>query len=574
LSKLLFGVHMHQPVDNLDIAIKEAIELCYRPFFEVMSKFNKFKFALHSSGWILEYIKNSYPDIFENIKKCNIEFFTGGYYEPILASIDEVSRINQIKKLTNFIKENFNQTPKGLWLTERVWSDEIIKALKLNNIEYVIVDDEHILKANQAKIEGFWTTEEGGRSVDVFPINKELRYKIPFDKSEESINVVKKYKTSIMFDDLEKFGLWPKTNEWVYGEKWLEKFVEGILSDKDIEVMHFTEFHKQNRSLGLIYLPEVSYHEMNEWAKGKWKNFFVKYSESNRIHKRMLSFKSLQNESLFKAQSNDVLWHGVFGGIYLPNLRDNAYRYIIELEDYVNNESNFKDIECKGYKSLKLKNENIIAVFSQKGGSLVEFDDRKNKFNFQNTLTRREEAYYYTQNEKQATNTAIKTIHNINNIDETIKDKLVFDKYEKVSFIDFVDDECLANEIYDCRNETFIYPKISKKYKLIENGFEFEIVVNGGYKMELNLHFAHYNDITINKSLLKENELILSDIFEIEDFFTNKILEIKFDIKCSMQYQLLKTYSKSESGFDEIIQGITFIFEFDKREIKGSICLK
>jgi hypothetical protein len=59
---------MHQPVDNLDIVIKEAIELCYRPFFEVMSRYNKFKFALHSSGWILEYIKNKYPDIFENIK--------------------------------------------------------------------------------------------------------------------------------------------------------------------------------------------------------------------------------------------------------------------------------------------------------------------------------------------------------------------------------------------------------------------------------------------------------------------------------------------------------------------------
>ena len=37
-------------------------------------------------------------------------------------------------------------------------------------------------------------------------------------------------------------------------------------------------------------------------------------------------------EALYKAQCNDVLWHGVFGGIYLGNLRDNAYKYIIECE--------------------------------------------------------------------------------------------------------------------------------------------------------------------------------------------------------------------------------------------------
>ena len=61
---------------------------------------------------------------------------------------------------------------------------------------------------------------------------------------------------------------------------------------------------------------------------GIWKNFFVKYEESNRIHKRTLELSKARESvnkpdfdtALYKAQTNDALWHGVFGGLYLPNL--------------------------------------------------------------------------------------------------------------------------------------------------------------------------------------------------------------------------------------------------------------
>ncbi|RUM62381.1 MAG: 4-alpha-glucanotransferase, partial [Persephonella sp.] len=54
-------------------------------------------------------------------------------------------------------------------------------------------------------------------------------------------------------------------------------------------------------------------------------------------------------EYLLQSQCNDALWHGVFGGIYLPILRNNAYiainhaekiidknEYIIEVIDFNN----------------------------------------------------------------------------------------------------------------------------------------------------------------------------------------------------------------------------------------------
>ena len=41
-TKLLFGIHMHQPVDNFEWVIKHGVEVCYGPFFEVMSKYRRY----------------------------------------------------------------------------------------------------------------------------------------------------------------------------------------------------------------------------------------------------------------------------------------------------------------------------------------------------------------------------------------------------------------------------------------------------------------------------------------------------------------------------------------------------
>ena len=54
---LLFGIHMHQPVDNFSTAVDEAIELSYKPFFQTMVKYPTFKFSVHCSGWLLNKIR-------------------------------------------------------------------------------------------------------------------------------------------------------------------------------------------------------------------------------------------------------------------------------------------------------------------------------------------------------------------------------------------------------------------------------------------------------------------------------------------------------------------------------------
>ena len=675
---LLFGIHCHQPVDNFHYVIKEAIEKSYKPFFKVANKFENFKFAVHYSGWLLEFIKEHDKELFKTMQEASekgiVEFFTGGYYEPVLAAIPSDDRKNQIEKLNNFIKENFGQEPKGLWLTERVWDDSIIIDLVKTGVEYVIVDDYHFISLGFKKeqLHGYYITEEEGHKLKIFPIDKTLRYITPFkpiDKVMEYLNSISQFgenKAGIIFDDGEKFGIWPKTYEWVYEKKWLEKFIEAVENDKNINSVHYREFSQNKKPEGIVYLPTTSYYEMGEWSlftdgfieieflhkklkemgmedlaekyvKGSiWKNFLVKYPESNRIHKRTLELSTENTDLkkdeefyqwLMKSQCNDVLWHGVFGGLYLPNLRDNAYRFIIEAEkrkDQLKNETDYieqKDINFDGYEEVKISNKDLILIFdSKEGGQLTEFSLKEKSFNLQNTLTRRKEGYHekilHPEKEEHHDEEGISTIHEMDiEASKNVLEKLKFDWYTKNSFIDHITDDsinvnsfdkCQFNEYGDFANKPFeiksvssdeivfernggIYKEtkfdtsISKIYRIKDKRIDFEIKINSEckdnlvYLLEFNFHFADLNQVLLNKKPLKEiRETEKLSQFEINDLFLEKNLTLTFEESTKLLTYTVETVSQSESGLDLTVQGQSFGFLFPfsgVKLIKGTLTI-
>ena len=191
-----------------------------------------------------------------------------------LASIPSHDRVAQINKLSDFIIENFNQKPRGLWLTERIWDDSIIDDLKECDIDYVIVDDYHLIASGFKKDElnGYFLTENSNNQMALFPINKDLRYIIPFATIDNSIKKIKEFSNeegknaAIIFDDGEKFGVWPKTYEKVYEKQWLKNFFAKCIEDETINITTFSDFYDKNNAISLSYLPTVSYHEMGEWS--------------------------------------------------------------------------------------------------------------------------------------------------------------------------------------------------------------------------------------------------------------------------------------------------------------------
>jgi alpha-amylase len=78
---------------------------------------------------------------------------------------------------------------------------------------------------------------------------------------------------------------------------------------------------------------------------GIWRAFQARYREINDLHKQMLrvsakvaamppsAARERALDHLYRGQSNDVYWHGLFGGVYLPDLRVAALSELIAAED-------------------------------------------------------------------------------------------------------------------------------------------------------------------------------------------------------------------------------------------------
>jgi len=453
-TTLLFGVHAHQPAGNFPAVIDHAHERCYQPFLQTLYRYPEFRFAAHFSGPLLDYLCERFPEDMDMLAQMSargqVELFGAGDAEPVLASIPERDRLGQITRLSTKLEQRFGRRPRGAWLTERVWESTVVAALADCGIEYVTVDDYHFLctGARMENLGGYFTTEENGRRLDLFPISEALRYRIPFAPAAETVASVESLATgapgvaAIYFDDIEKFGVWPKTYEWVYEQRWLETFIETVLGSSKVVTQTFSDYHASHRTLGAIYLPTVSYVEMNEWtlpphaaaeyaklveqAKaagrfdvhkpflrgGIWKNFLTRYPEANWMHKRMLALSARlaaiaperQTEAmrslLYEAQANDAYWHGLFGGLYLPHLRRAIYRNLVSLEAELDREhgrlaSSRSDLDFDGVDELFLQNGRIQTVVRLDGNaSVVEFDDYVLKQNFGDTLRRHGEHYH------------------------------------------------------------------------------------------------------------------------------------------------------------------------------------
>ena len=449
--QLLFGVHAHQPVGNFPSVIDEAVQRCYQPFLETLARYPEFPFALHLSGWLLGDLCERHPVLVERIAEMvargQLELFGAGDCEPVLAAIPERDRRSQLEAMNARLERRFGLRPAGAWLTERVWESSVVPSLVRAGLRYVVVDDYHFLCAGvpAETLDRHFATEEDGLRLDVFPISEALRYRLPFAPAPDALAYLESLAAqgraaAVHFDDLEKFGIWPETHEWVYGRGWLAAFVEAVLASPAVRAGSFEAFHAARPAHGPVYLPTTSYIEMNEWTLppaaarrfgelqrrereagrfedskafvrgGIWRNFLSRYPESNWLHKRMLQASARLDAQgaeaaslrplLHEAQSNDAYWHGLFGGLYLPHLRRANWRSLCALEAELDRRApaaplQRADLDLDGRDEWQLAAGDLRAALRDDGhAALHELCSQALLHNFGDTLARREEAYH------------------------------------------------------------------------------------------------------------------------------------------------------------------------------------
>ena len=501
---LVIGIHNHQPIGNFDHVIEDAYKKSYKPFLDVLKKFPKIRISQHYTGYLFEWLRKKHPEIFSQlrtfIRTGQVRLMTGGFYEPILAIIPDKDKTGQIRKLSDYIERNFKFKPTGMWLAERVWEQHIVKPIAECGITSVVIDDTHFKYAGlkDEDLLGYYVTEEQGRPVNIFPISKSLRYSIPFQPVEKTIEYLRSIasddgtRVAVYADDGEKFGVWPHTYSHVYEDKWLEDFFSALEENSDwINILHFSEVLEKLKPIGRVYLQNASYSEMLHWALwpelflkyeefesklkeanlfdryeefvrgGYWRNFLAKYPESNNIHKKMIRLSERAHllerrgvnvdrvlDKIWAAQCNDPYWHGIFGGLYLPNLRYPVYRSLIQAEvdlDRLEHKKKLaitrEDFDRDGSEEILVETNILDAYFKpEEGGTLFELDYKPVPCNLLDILSRRPEGYH--KKLKQPVNEKIKgdevqSIHDLAVSKETGLEKLLnYDWYRHGSFID------------------------------------------------------------------------------------------------------------------------------------------
>jgi alpha-amylase len=506
----LFGLHNHQPVGNFEHVFELAYETCYAPILDALKKYPDFRLSLHHSGPVLEWMEKNRPKYIGTIKEFiedrRVEILGGGFYEPILSSLPEHDAVGQLEMMNGWIEKKFGTTPRGAWLAERIWDPALPRVLDRAGLEYTLLDDTHFNYAGLDKddIHGYYITERHGHSTAVFPIDKFLRYSIPFKEPEDTLAYFKETAdrfagTSITYgDDGEKFGLWPDTYDWVFKKRWLERFLEMVVSNNDlIENITYSEYLDRFPARGRIYLPMASYEEMMHWSLpvdaakhytelkhqltneyrmeqfkpffrgGLWDNFLVKYEESNAIHKRMIytskriakalsKTKSSKKADaikieLYKGQCNCPYWHGLFGGLYLSNLRHAVYEGLINAskgaDRLLHAKKNWIEVEKLDYlkknrKEFAVETDGLFVLIDPSyGGTVAEIDYKPASFNISNVLTRRKEDYHRKvvdrSGEAEEERGEVASPHDrVVSKEGDLTAKLLFDRYLRRSFLD------------------------------------------------------------------------------------------------------------------------------------------
>ncbi len=445
-------LHNHQPVGNFGWVIEDVYRRAYEPMVAALERHTGVRVALHYTAPLLEWFDANQPAFLERlgalVARGQVEIVGGGHFEPILVALPDRDRLGQLRRMRADLERRFGVAPHGAWLAERVWEPSLPASLGDAGYAYTVLDDNHLRGASvpEDAMWGTYTTDDQGRLLTIFGTEKGLRYRIPWHPVPELISYLREAATEdgerlgIMGDDGEKFGGWPGTDELSWGkEAWVEKCFSALEENSDwLTTVTPSEWMRSHPPIGRIYVPTASYVEMTEWVlpvdeapifgrllhdaveKGKpearflrggmWRNFAARYREVNDLHKQMLRVSDAVEampagvareralDHLYRGQSNDCYWHGLFGGIYLVHIRMATLAELIAAEDLVladKGASGGTDYDLDGRDELLIGTPGqSVLVDPAEGGGIGSWDLRASRVALASVLRRRPEAYH------------------------------------------------------------------------------------------------------------------------------------------------------------------------------------
>jgi hypothetical protein len=253
-----------------------------------------------------------------------------------------------------------------------------------------------------------------------------------------------------MGDDGEKFGGWPTTYAHCWEKGWVDRFLDAVEADAEVETVHLGVWRQERPPVSLAYLPAMAYMEMGEWALppaqqraieeakailrgagredlvglvrgGHWRNFLVRYPEVNLLHKRLLALSCEAHrqdhtaalDHVWQAQCNCPFWHGVFGGVYLEHIRHANFGHMAAADALLYpgaREPEVADWDYDGRDEVCLRSpEHLVIIAPSRGGEVQHWELRNESWHLTHAVARRPEAYH--ERLANASDEGVRSIH-------------------------------------------------------------------------------------------------------------------------------------------------------------------
>jgi hypothetical protein len=318
-----------------------------------------------------------------------------------------------------------------------------------------------------------------------------------------------------------------------------------------------------------------------------WRNFLVKYPESNRAHKKTMALSALcrrrgdpedVRRAIGRAQCNDASWHGVFGGLYLPHLREAVWLNLAYAERELRRTENLTaqvlDFDADGSDEVWVHSAYFSAVVAPaRGGSVVEYTIFEDGVNYADVLTRRREAYHdealaeaarlagsaskaersHKSSDDPGTAGGMASIHDLEH-SMTLVERPAIDLDDRAFFVDRILGAAITPDQHARADYTPLksWARSRLDFEVIEQKDAVEIVCTGD-GLEKRIRFAEDGAITVSwtwdSSAFEPNARFAS---EISLFRPLDIVPIPAG---TMWTAPVATVSKSEKGLDRTVQG-------------------
>ena len=463
--RLILALHNHQPVGNFDGVFEDAYRTSYLPFLDVLEGYPEIPFALHTSGPLLEWLVERHPEYIARLRRMvesgRVEILGGGFFEPILTMIPHRDRVGQIRGYSRHLEELLGARVRGMWIAERVWEQALVSSIAEAGIEYTILDDCHFLRAGcpEDDVLGYYLTEDDGRLLKVFPGSEPLRYMIPFQRAPRDLRIPaqagraparldhrlrrRRREVRVLAQDLRSClseRLAESLLRHAAGEPRLagdddlragpgrlaplrEGLPAGRLVSGDDGVVAVAG-GAGCVSPGVAPAGRDARCRRDRAVLPAWRLLAELQGEVCRMRRDVCpdddglapaggdgggggadpDYLEVARQELYRGQCNCPYWHGSFGGLYLPHLRNAIYRSLIAADNALDDAEGrtgprvaleVADFNLDARQEVRLENDHLIAmVRPAQGGHLYELDVRGSATNVLATLDRRPEPYH------------------------------------------------------------------------------------------------------------------------------------------------------------------------------------